>query len=85
MSIAQLTDRLTREYGAVIGGRKLRQVLGFESATAFGRAVRAGHLNVRLFDLPGRRGRFVLAEDLAIWLENQAKTRGKTVTQECES
>lgn len=61
-------DSLVRQYGAVIGGRDLRAALGFKSATAFCRAVRAGRLPIRLFDMPGRRGRFALATDVAEWL-----------------
>lgn len=79
---AQLSDFLAREYGVVIGGRNLRKVLGFESATAFGRAVRAGHVGVPLFELPGRRGRFALAQDLATWLENQARPNPKSISAE---
>jgi hypothetical protein len=79
MPYAQLSELLVREYGVAIGGRNLRKVLGFESATAFGRAVRAGHVGVRLFQMPGRRGRFALAQELAIWLEHQAKSKNPSV------
>jgi hypothetical protein len=79
MPYAQLSELLVREYGVVIGGRNLRKVLGFESATAFGRAVRAGHVGVRLFQMPGRRGRFALAQELAVWLEHQARPRDPSV------
>jgi len=69
----QFENLLVRNYGAVIGGRDLREALGFKSATAFCRAVRAGRLPIRLFDFSGRRGRFALATDVAEWLEKSAE------------
>ncbi len=69
MADAPLRQLLLREYGAVVGGRDLRSVLGFKSTAAFGRAVRSGHLPLRFFGLPGRRGRFALVSDVADWLE----------------
>jgi hypothetical protein len=66
-------DMLVRQYGAVIGGQDLRAALGFKSTTAFCRAVRAERLPIRLFHMPGRRGRFALATDVAEWLEKRAE------------
>lgn len=68
----QLENMLVRHYGATIGGRDLREALGFKSATAFCRAVRAGRLPIRLFEIEGRRGRFALATNVAEWLEKRA-------------
>jgi hypothetical protein len=68
----QFENLLVRHYGAAIGGRDLREALGFKSASAFCRAVRAGRLPIRLFQMEGRRGRFALATDVAEWLEKRA-------------
>jgi hypothetical protein len=64
----QLEDLLIRNFGAMIGGRDLREALGFKSATAFCRAVREGRLPIPVFEVSGRRGRFALATDVAEWL-----------------
>jgi hypothetical protein len=75
MAHASLRQLLIREYGAVVGGRDLRSALGFKSTAAFGRAVRSGHIQLRIFEMPGRRGRFALVSDIADWLENSGHTR----------
>ena len=54
----------------------MREALGFKSAAAFCRAVRDGRLPVRLFEMPGRRGRFALATDVSEWLVTRAEARG---------
>jgi hypothetical protein len=64
---------LLREYGAAVGGRDLRSVLGFKSAAAFNRAVRFGYLPLKFFSMPDRRGRFALVSDIADWLETSAR------------
>jgi hypothetical protein len=73
MPDAPLRQLLLREFGAVVGGRDLRNVLGFRSAAAFQRAVRSGHLRLRFFSVPGRKGRFALILDIADWLESTAE------------
>jgi hypothetical protein len=70
---ASLRELMIREYGAVVGGRDLRSALGFKSTAAFCRAVRSGYVPLRIFELPGRRGRFALVSDLADWLESSAR------------
>ena len=70
MGEAPLRVLLLREYGAVVGGRELRRVLGFRNAAAFGRAVRSGKVPLNFLRLPGRRGRFALVSEIADWLEN---------------
>ncbi len=68
---------MMERYGAVIGGRDLRTLLGFRSTTAlgfrsttaFGQAVRRGDIPIRFFKLPRRRGYFALATEIAAWLQ----------------
>ena len=74
MSHTNLSQLLLREYGAVVGGRELRRVLGFTTAASFGRAVRAGRVPLRFLRLPGRRGRFALVSEIAQWLEEARET-----------
>lgn len=65
-----LLARLMMErYGAVIGGRNLRTLLGFRSSTAFGQAVCRGDIPIRFFKLPRRRGYFALVTEIAAWLQ----------------
>lgn len=64
----QLIDSLLHQYGPLIGGADLRKVLGFRSAAAFQHAVREKIINVRIFGIPGRRGKFALTLDVAAWL-----------------
>ena len=73
MANASLRQLMIREYGAVVGGRDLRSALGFKSTAAFGHAVRSGYIPLRIFEMPGRRGRFALVSDIADWLENSAR------------
>ena len=70
MADAPLRVLLLREYGAIVGGRELRRVLGFRNAAAFGKAVRSGAMPFNFLRLPGRRGRFALVSDIADWLED---------------
>lgn len=64
----QLNDAMLRQYGPLIGGADLRKALGFRTAATFQRAVREKTLNVPVFDVPGRRGKFALTVDIAIWI-----------------
>jgi len=60
---------MMERYGAVIGGRDLRTLLGFRSTTAFGQAVRRGDIPIQFFKLPRRRGYFALVTEIAAWLQ----------------
>jgi len=80
MTAKELQLDLLREYGACIGGKNLRKLLGFTSGSAFRRATTAGRLDLNLFYLPGRKGRFALVTDVAEWLTRHA-TRESTVQQ----
>lgn len=59
---------MLREYGPLMGGEDLRRALGYRTWSAFARAVRAEALLVKVFEIPGRRGRFALTQDVADWL-----------------
>jgi hypothetical protein len=55
-------------YGPLMNGAELRKALGFNSATSFNRALRTGKVNVRVFRIPERRGKFAMTADVAKWL-----------------
>jgi len=63
-----LRDSLDRKYGPLINGKQLTSLLKFSSMAAFRQALRRGVLPVRVFDLPGRKGKFALTGDVAQWL-----------------
>ena len=53
------------QYGGVVTESDAADVLLFPSRLAFRRAVESGRLPIRMFVLPGRRGRWVLFTELA--------------------
>jgi len=53
---------------ALIGGKRLRTLLGFDSGEAFRAAVRAGRIPVGLMKIQGRKGWFSRAADVDAWL-----------------
>jgi hypothetical protein len=67
-----IAAEMLRRYGVLIGGGDLRAALGFRSAASFQRAVRQKTLAVRVFPVPGRRGKFALTADVAAWLNKVA-------------
>lgn len=52
----------------LLGGKRLRGLLGFESGEAFRTAVRAGRVPVALMKIAGRKGWFARSEDVTAWL-----------------
>lgn len=70
----QLLAELLERYGPVLGGQNLRQVLGFASAAAFRKAASRGTLPVPVFNVPNRRGRFALTQEVAAWLCERRRT-----------
>lgn len=56
------------KYGPLMGGEDLRRALGYRTWSAFSRAVRTGVLEVTVFEIPGRRGKFALTPEVADWL-----------------
>lgn len=65
---AELLASLLATYGVVVGGSELTRALGFRTQSAFRKASERGALKLRLFRMPGRRGRFALTTELATWL-----------------
>ncbi len=70
-----LIDDLVNRYGPVMGGRDLIRALGYGNGQAFRHAARQGRLGVRIFNLPGRSGKFALTADVAAWIKSVIETR----------
>jgi hypothetical protein len=62
---------LMQAHGPVLDGPALMQVLHYPTLTALERSLQRGHLKVKLLDLPGRRGIYVHAFELARYLTTQ--------------
>lgn len=68
---AELEQQLTTRYGVMLGSRDLWRELGFRSPNAFRQALARGTLDVPVFEVTNRRGRFALAKDVAAWIARQ--------------
>lgn len=68
--IDDITQRLLRAHGELMGGEALVKCLGYRTARAYQMAVRGGRVPVQTFELPGRRGRFARTVDVARWLNS---------------
>lgn len=69
-AIACTAKELLARHGPLIGGLELAKVLNFKNMAAFRQALRRGTIPIRVFELPRRRGKFALTQDLAAWLES---------------
>jgi hypothetical protein len=65
---ATLEKTLFDRYGAMLRSGELWKELGYRSPSAFRQAIGRGKLDLALFELPGRRGKFALAKDVAYWI-----------------
>lgn len=68
---AELSTRLTTQYGAMLGSAALIKELSYPSAASFQRALARGIVPVPVFKIEHRRGSFALARDVAEWLSRQ--------------
>lgn len=68
---AELEQQLTTRYGVMLGSKDLWRELGFRSPNAFRQALARGTLDVPVFEVQNRRGRFALAKDVAVWVARQ--------------
>lgn len=59
---------LLNRYGPLIRGADLLQIAGYSNAEALRLAVRRQVVGFPVFLIPGRRGRFARASDVARWL-----------------
>jgi hypothetical protein len=66
--LIQLRTELQDRYGVVLDHVQLRQILGYRTMSAFKRAIENDRLGFKVFNIPGRRGKFALSADVAQWL-----------------
>ena len=78
MGTQDLQSEFQNLYGPVIGGKDLMQLMGFRTKPAFRRAVRDGVLGVRVFEMPGRQGKYAMTKDVAVFISqcNTTKEEG---------
>ena len=70
-SFEALAERLTRVFGAVVGGEELSRALGYRTQGAFRQAAVRKRLPIPVFTYEGRRGRHAHTADIARWLWSQ--------------
>lgn len=66
--LVQLRQTLESTYGLLMDNAQLREALGYRTQSAFDRAMKHRQIGVRIFRIPGRKGWFALAADVASWL-----------------
>lgn len=62
---------LMNHYGPMLSNDDLRQALGYPSKDAFKQSQVRGTVPIPVFDIEGRRGKFALVKDVAVWLVEQ--------------
>lgn len=67
----QIHADLLRE-GMVLHGESLRKALGFKSVAALTKAIARKKVDLPFFEMPPRRGLFVLSVEVAYYLARQA-------------
>lgn len=65
---ATFAAELERQYGPLLGGEVLRQVLGYPSRASLRQAYYQQRVPVPVFKIPRRRGFFALTREVAQWL-----------------
>lgn len=78
---AQLEADLFGQYGPLLGGGELIRALGYPTARAFQQAVVRDLVDVQVFSIRRRRGKFALTKEVAAWLAAQRLGRGESLEQ----
>ena len=58
MKSDNLLEKLLEQYGPLMTGESLYRALGYKSWAGFAKAVRSGAVEIDIFNLPGRKGRY---------------------------
>lgn len=77
----ELLNQLTAQYGPLMAGSDLRQVLGFRTAGAMRQAIRRHQIDVPLLKLSYRQQKAALTIDVARWLW-RAREKGQIESEE---
>jgi hypothetical protein len=81
----ELERELMHRYGSpLLTGEKLAKAMGYRSIHSLRKHMSQPAFPVELFIITGRRGRFALVKDIALWLakqrtENQCQTEEKPI------
>jgi hypothetical protein len=63
-----IEKHLMDKFGPLLDTKDLVEVLNFQTADALIRSHQRGHLNLKLTELPHRRGLFALAQEVSKYL-----------------
>jgi len=73
---AKLENELMQRYGSpLVTGEKLAEAMGYRSIHSLRKHMSKHQFPVELFTIEGRRGRFALLKDIALWLARQRLER----------
>lgn len=67
-----MNKQLIMQYGELMDSRSLMHVLGYKSCSTFKLAITNKTLGIKVFDVPGRRGKFALTRHVSSWLSQLA-------------
>jgi len=62
---------LLKLYGPVLTSQEISKILGFSTVHALRQAVLKGRLEIPLFRMAGKRGRFALTKEIASYVVSQ--------------
>jgi hypothetical protein len=72
MLALKLERELMHAYGSpLLTGQKLAEAMGFRSIHSLRKQMSQKNFPIELFTINGRRGRFALVRDIALWLAKQ--------------
>ena len=63
------TTYLLDQFGPRSGGKDLMKVLGYRTQASFYKAIRESRVNVSIFDIDGRKGKFAMTNEVGKWLD----------------
>ena len=76
MLAAKLENELMQRYGSpLVTGEKLAEAMGYRSIHSLRKHMSKYQFPIELFTIEGRRGRFALLKDIALWLARQRLER----------
>lgn len=64
-AVPDVLSSLLERYGLLIGGMDLARVLGYSSSRALSQSIYTGRCPVPVSKIPGRRGYYATADDIA--------------------
>ena len=66
----EVTRNLYEKYGAIIAAVEVWKILGYRTIHGYRKARLRKSLPIREFEIPGRRGKYVLTRDVERWLDS---------------